>query len=147
MTQENTRRKCGHLFAAFAERSAAAAGSPIAFVLALAMLGVWAVLGPALDFSDVWQLVINTITTIITFLLVILLQNSQNRETRALQLKLDELIRATDGAHNSMLNLEKLSDETLTEICAQYEKLAEEARRYIVQEKNPPPGPTLIRQG
>jgi low affinity Fe/Cu permease len=120
-----------NLFTAFAEKSATAAGTPIAFMLALLSLLVWAGTGPIYGYSEVWQIVINTVTSIITFLLVFLIQNSQNRETRAVQLKLDEIIRATEGAHNAMLRLEKLSDEELEDTCKEYEALLEVARKRL----------------
>ena len=118
-------------FTRFAETAAIAAGSPLAFMLAFFSLFVWAATGPLFGYSETWQIVINTVTTIITFLLVFLIQNSQNRETRAVQLKLDEIIRATEGAHNAMLRLEKLSDEELQAKCEEYETLAEEAQKRL----------------
>lgn len=120
-----------NLFALFAEKSASAAGSPLAFILALLCLLIWAATGPLFGFSQIWQIVINTVTTIITFLLVFLIQSSQNRETRALQLKLDEIIRATNGAHNAMLRLEKFSEDELDAKCEEYEILAEQARERV----------------
>ena len=89
---------------------------------------VWAVTGPLFGFSDTWQLVINTGTTIVTFLMVFLIQNTQNRDTEAIQLKLDELIRATQGAHNALLDLEELEDDTLDAFRAKYQALAKAAR-------------------
>jgi low affinity Fe/Cu permease len=89
---------------------------------------MWAVTGPLFHFSDTWQLVINTSTTIVTFLMVFLIQNTQNRDTEAMQLKLDELIRATRGAHLALLNLEKLTDRDIADIRADYEQLARDAR-------------------
>jgi low affinity Fe/Cu permease len=127
--------RLNRVFVAWAERASSAAGSPVAFMLASSSVIVWAATGPMFDFSETWQIVINTATTIVTFLLVFLIQNSQNRETRALQLKLDELIRATSGAQNTMLNLEKLSDEELQTLCEQYEKLAQAARQEIERGK------------
>ena len=98
------------------------------FVLALSVLIVWAVTGPLFHFSDTWQLVINTSTTIITFLMVFLIQNTQNRDTEAIQIKLDELIRATQGAHNALLDLEELEAHELDLIRAGYVRLAQKAR-------------------
>jgi low affinity Fe/Cu permease len=89
---------------------------------------VWALTGPIFGFSDTWQLVINTGTTIVTFLMVFLIQNTQNRDSEALQLKLDELIRATNGAHNGLLDLEELTEDDLNRIKACYESLARKAR-------------------
>jgi low affinity Fe/Cu permease len=103
-------------------------GRPGTFVLALGVIAVWIVTGPVFGFSDTWQLVINTGTTIVTFLMVFLIQNTQNRDTAAIQLKLDELIRATKGAHNALLDLEELDDRMLETFRARYERLAREAR-------------------
>lgn len=101
-----------------------AAGSPAAFLLACLCIIVWAVLGPLFHFSDTWQLVINTATTIITFLMVFLIQNTQNRDTRALHLKLDELLRGVEGARTNLVNLESLSDEELDLLQREFERLA-----------------------
>ena len=98
------------------------------FFLAVATIVVWLVTGPLFDFSDTWQLVINTGTTIITFLMVFLIQNTQNRDTAAIQLKLDELIRATEGAHNALLDLEELDERQLEAFRRNYEALATAAR-------------------
>ncbi|KAF0173924.1 MAG: hypothetical protein FD162_1430 [Rhodobacteraceae bacterium] len=103
-------------------------GRPSTFALALAVIVVWIITGPLFGFSDTWQLVINTGTTIITFLMVFLIQNTQNRDTQAIQLKLDELIRATQGAHNALLDLEELDERTLEAFRRRYEALASEAR-------------------
>ena len=103
-------------------------GRPGMFALALAVIVVWIITGPLFGFSDTWQLVINTGTTIITFLMVFLIQNTQNRDTQAIQLKLDELIRATQGAHNALLDLEELDERTLEAFRRRYEALASEAR-------------------
>lgn len=114
-----------------AEKASRSAGSPAAFlVAALSVIG-WAMTGALFDFSETWQIGIHTYTSIITFLLVILIQNAQNRETRALQLKLDELIRATSGAHNIMLSVEKLSEEELDALWDEYKKLAHDARQRV----------------
>lgn len=108
-------------------------GRPIAFAIALAMIIVWLLTGPFFGFSDTWQLIINTSTTIITFLMVFLIQHSQNRDTQAIQIKLDELIRATQGAHVALLNLENLSEEELAEIRKDYGQLADLAREHLAQ--------------
>ncbi len=129
----------GKLFACFAEKASDAAGSPIAFTIAVLTLVVWAATGPMFDYSETWQIVINTVTTIITFLLVFLIQNSQNRETRALQLKLDELIFATQGAKNSLLGIEKLSAQELQELYKHYESLAQKTRDEIERSKQEKP--------
>ncbi|KRF02360.1 hypothetical protein ASG87_00060 [Frateuria sp. Soil773] len=117
-------------FRHFAEATARYAGRPTAFILAVALVVAWAVTGPLFGFGDTWQLVINTSTTIITFLMVFLIQSSQNRDTAALQIKLDELIR-TSQAHNVLLNLEELDDDDLDRIRRHYCKLAHSARESI----------------
>lgn len=99
-------------------------GKPGAFVLALGTVILWAVTGPMFHFSDTWQLVINTGTTIVTFLMVFLIQNAQNRDTQALQLKLDELIRATEAARNGLINLEEQSEKELNRVKSGFEKIA-----------------------
>lgn len=103
-------------------------GGPRAFVLALLIVVIWGLSGPLFDFNDTWQLVINTGTTIITFLMVFLIQNTQNRDTQAMQIKLDELIWATRDAHDSLLDLEELEPEDLERIRARYTDLAKQAR-------------------
>jgi low affinity Fe/Cu permease len=115
-------------FPSFARSMANASGKPATFVIALLVIIVWAVTGPIFGYSDTWQLVINTGTTIVTFMMVFIIQNTQNRDTQALQLKLDELIRVTKGAHNLMLDLEQLDDEHLERLRQVYEKLANKAR-------------------
>lgn len=100
-----------------------AVGSPWAFALALLSIVVWGVTGPAFHYSDTWQLVINTATTIVTFLMVFLIQNTQNRDTKAVHLKLDELLRALKGARTSLVNLESLSDEELDQLQKEFERL------------------------
>jgi low affinity Fe/Cu permease len=110
----------GDWFHKFSAAVARWMGTPWAFVVALAVIVIWAVLGPVFRYSDTWQLVINTSTTIVTFLMVFLIQNTQNRDSRATQLKLDELIRATAGARNHLINLEELSDEELNELHKQF---------------------------
>ncbi len=109
-----------------AERIAAIAGSPLAFSVALCLVVLWAVSGPLFGFSDTWQLVINTGTTIITFLMVFLIQNAQNRDSVAVQLKLDELIRSMRGARVGMINIDQLSDEDLQRLRAQFQALGDE---------------------
>ena len=105
------------------------AGRPAAFLAAAGIVLAWAVTGPLFGFSDTWQLVINTGTTVVTFLMVFLIQNTQNRDASAMQIKLDELIRAVRGAHNSLLDLEQLDDEELESIRRRYEQLARDARQ------------------
>jgi low affinity Fe/Cu permease len=115
-------------FHRFAKWTARAAGHPAAFGLAAFLIFVWVVTGPAFDFSDTWQLVVNTATTIITFLMVFLIQNTQNRDSEAMQLKLDELIRATEGAHNALLDLEEMTARDLDRVKTRYIELARTAR-------------------
>ena len=115
-------------FTNFAQATSRAAGRPVAFLLAVATIAVWLITGPLFHYSDTWQLVINTGTTIITFLMVFLIQNTQNRDSEALQIKLDELIRATEGAHNALLNLEDLEERELDKIRSNYRDLATQAR-------------------
>jgi low affinity Fe/Cu permease len=116
------------LYPMLAKNAARLAGRPAAFSLALLVLAAWLVSGPLFGFSDTWQLVINTGTTIVTFLMVFLIQNTQNRDTEALHIKLDELIRATQGAHNALLDLEELTQEELDEFRRRYLALAAAAR-------------------
>jgi low affinity Fe/Cu permease len=118
-------------FSNFASRASELSGRPGAFLLAVTSVLVWAVTGPMFHYSETWQMVINTGTTIVTFLLVFLIQNSQNRDTRAIQIKVDELIRATQGAHTSLLDLEKLTDEEISEMSLKYELIAEESRKRL----------------
>ena len=115
-------------FSRLAKATAHAAGRPWAFALAATVIVIWLVTGPLFHFSDTWQLVINTGTTIITFLMVFLIQNTQTRDAEAVQVKLDELLRATAGAHNALLDLEELEEADLTRIRASYERLAARAR-------------------
>ncbi len=119
------------VFPRFARWAAHAAGHSGTFGLALLIIVVWAITGPLFHFSDTWQLVINTGTTIVTFLMVFLIQNTQNRDTIALQLKIDELIRSIEGAHNVLLDLEELTEEELEEIRKRYAALALKARDEI----------------
>lgn len=116
-----------------AKRVSAWCGRPGTFVLALGVIAVWVVTGPVFGFSDTWQLVINTGTTIVTFLMVFLIQNTQNRDTAAIQLKLDELIRATLGAHNALLDLEEMDEKKLADFRNRYEGLARQAREKRAQ--------------
>ena len=115
-------------FTRFAKWTAHATGRPLTFFLAVAVIVVWAVTGPLFAFSDTWQLVINTGTTIVTFLMVFLIQNTQNRDAEATQVKLDEIMRAIGDAQNELLDLEELEEEDLDEIRKTYVTLAREAR-------------------
>jgi low affinity Fe/Cu permease len=111
------------MFGLCAHCVAVAVGSPWAFTLALVSVIAWALTGPVFHYSDTWQLVINTATTIVTFLMVFLIQNTQNRDTRAIQLKLDELLRAVRGARTSFVDLENLTDEELNSLQKQFERI------------------------
>jgi low affinity Fe/Cu permease len=121
-------------FTRFAARVAHEVGRPLVFTGACVMVVVWAAIGPFVGFSDAWQLTINTGTTIVTFLVVFLIQNTQNRDNAALQIKIDELLRATAEAHNSLLNLEELSDQEIERFRQGYIRLATLARRKGVPE-------------
>jgi low affinity Fe/Cu permease len=115
-------------FTRLAKAAARFTGRPLCFSLALLTVAAWAITGPLFGFSNTWQLVINTGTTIVTFLMVFLIQNTQNRDTEAMHLKLDELIRATRGAHNRMMDLEERGEEELDKLREQYEDIAKRAR-------------------
>jgi len=123
-------------FQRFARAAARAAGHPLGFVLAVITIIGWGITGPVFGFSDTWQLVINTATTIITFLMVFLLQNTQNRDSEAMHLKLDELIRATKAASNALLSIEDLSQDELDQVKSRYKDLAGKAHP-----QNPPRPP------
>jgi low affinity Fe/Cu permease len=118
-------------FSVLARRIATLSGRPAVFLLALAAVVLWGLSGPLFGFSNTWQLIINTTTTIITFLMVFVIQSTQNRDTEAMQLKLDELIRATQGAHNALLNLEEIDEEQFERYRSSYEKLAARAREKL----------------
>ena len=130
-------------FTRFAKWTARVTGRPSTFALAVTVIVVWAATGPLFRFSDTWQLVINTGTTIVTFLMVFLIQNTQNRDTEALQVKLDELIRVTKGAHLALLDLEELDDRQLDRVRDTYERLAAKARADIEQGKDDTGTPDL----
>ena len=119
------------MFARFAKWSSSAMGHPWAFVTAVTIILVWGVTGPIFGYSDTWQLVINTATTIVTFLMVFLIQNTQNRDNTAVQLKVDELIRSTKGAHTALLDLEELTEDDLNRFRLLYEKLAKAGRKKV----------------
>jgi len=113
----------GEFFRSFARRSSVFLGSPAAFVGAIAIVVGWAILGPMYHYSDTWQLVINTGTTIVTFLMVFLMQNTQNRDSKAIQLKLDELLRGVKGARTGLVKLETLTEEELVGLESEFEAL------------------------
>src|SRR5436305_667570 len=123
---ENTAR-CHEAFRKFAQCAASAVGSAQAFFISCVLLLVWAATGPAFHFSDTWQLIINTGTTIVTFLMVFLIQSTQNRDAKAMHLKLDELIRAIQGARNRLVDLEKLSDDELKKLEEQFTRVRNKA--------------------
>ncbi|PZR70552.1 MAG: hypothetical protein DLM73_17595 [Chthoniobacterales bacterium] len=116
-------------FHVFARKSSSVLGSAWAFIIAILIIFVWAITGPTFHFSDTWQLIINTGTTIVTFLMVFLIQNTQNRDAKAVHLKLDELIRAIKGARNDLVDLEKLSDDELKKLEEQFTRLRERAEK------------------
>ncbi|MBA4223461.1 MAG: low affinity iron permease family protein [Methylobacterium sp.] len=123
-------------FTRLSQATAHWAGKPQTFFIALAIIVVWAVSGPFFGFNDTWQLVINTSTTIVTFLMVFIIQNSQNRDTAAMQIKLDELINKLEGAREELLDLEELDEDKLEEMRAEFEELARKARE--LREKRAP---------
>ena len=123
------------VFTRFAKWASRAVGRPAAFTIAVAALVLWGASGPLFGFSDTWQLIINTGTTIVTFLMVFLIQNTQNRDAEAMHVKLDELIRSNKTAHNALLDLEDLEEEELDRIRADYERLAQQARGELKRRK------------
>lgn len=123
------------LFTKFARHAAMITGKPVTFLVAASVIVVWAICGPIFGFSDTWQLIINTSTTIVTFLMVFLIQNTQNRDTEALQIKLDEIIRANRQARNAVLDLEELDERELDSIRKEYLELAADARKHLEEKK------------
>ena len=126
-----TPAKSSSWFTRFSKVTAHVTGQPLSFVLALLVIVVWAITGPLFDWSDTWQLVVNTGTTIVTFLMVFLIQATQNRDAEAMHIKLDELLRISPGAHNVLLDLEELEESELDRLRAIYGRLAQEARRGV----------------
>lgn len=118
-------------FTRFSKRVAHVTGQPVSFGLAVLVILAWAITGPIFQWSDTWQLIVNTGTTIVTFLMVFLIQSTQNRDAEAVHIKLDELLRVTPGAHNVLLDLEEMEEADLARLRAAYQKLAEEARRGV----------------
>jgi low affinity Fe/Cu permease len=136
--QSKSAHSLSYLFGKFASHAAQWAGHPAAFTLAVLSLLIWGAFGPYLNYSEGWQLVVNTGTTICTFLMVFVIQNSQNRDALAAQIKLDEIIRAIEGARNTMIDLEELTDEELAVLHKKFSALADEARNGLagaVEEK------------
>lgn len=113
----------GDLFHKFASKTSYVTGTPWMFILAILVIGLWALTGPVFGFSDTWQLVINTGTTIVTFLMVFLIQNTQNRDSKAIQIKLDELLRGVKGARTGLVDIEDLSDKELDDLANQFKEL------------------------
>jgi low affinity Fe/Cu permease len=134
-------------FGRFARHVAGVAGNGATFGIAVMAVVLWLALGPVFGFSDSWQLVINTATTIVTFLMVFLIQNTQNRDTSAIQIKLDELIRAVRGARNEMIDLEALDPSSLESIRTAYERLAQQARAGATPDAGSPDRPAQELQG
>ena len=122
-----------HLFERVARGVSKVMGSAAAFAVAIGIVVLWAASGPLFGFSQTWQLVINTGTTIVTFLMVFLIQNTQNRDTEAIHLKLDEIIRATQGAHNALMDLEELEGDMLDSFRRKYQALASAARAQLIE--------------
>ena len=133
--------KSASVFTRFSKSASRLMGHPAAFIAALCVIVLWSVTGPLVGFSDTWQLVINTGTTIVTFLMVFLIQNSQNRDTAAIQLKLDELIRVIEKADNSLLDLEEMEEKDLERIRAGYEELAEAEKAVKANGRDSEPDP------
>ena len=119
------------LFRRFATKTSESVGTPAAFVIGLSLIVLWGVTGPLFGFSDSWQLVVNTATTIITFLMVFLIQATQNRDAKAIHLKLDELIRGVKGARTAMVALENSTDEELAQLQGEFDRLHERLRRQV----------------
>lgn len=125
------------LFRKLSQRISWLVGSPVAFMVALLLIVCWAITGPIFNFSDTWQLVINTGTTIVTFLMVFLIQNTQNRDARAVHLKLDELLKAARGARNSLVNVEEIPDDQLEVLHEEFRLIHEEYSRALdTRQKN-----------
>jgi low affinity Fe/Cu permease len=123
-------------YSRFSQWVSRASGKPGAFASVLVLTAIWALIGPIFGFSDTWQLVMNTISSIVTFLMVFVIQNTQNRQTEAMQIKLDELIRATEGAHNALLDLEEVEDDQLVDLRTRYATLARTARVEISRRRH-----------
>lgn len=132
-----------HPFNAFSKWTSYITGHPYTFVFALLIIATWALSGQYFEYSNTWQLVINTGTTIVTFLMVFLIQNTQNRESQAVQIKLDEIIRVDKEAHNALLDLEELTEKELLAIKSRYEKLAQEARKQLRKGKKDKGSPEI----
>src|SRR5438093_10006915 len=138
MVKEDPRnRDLSNEFQVFAAAASRVVGTKWAFAAAIALIVGWAISGPHFRYSDTWQLVVNTATTVVTFLIVFLIQNTQNREAKATQLKLDEIIRSINPAHNEMIDIEKLSDKELERLSTQYEQIRKECEARNSERKAP----------
>jgi low affinity Fe/Cu permease len=137
----------GERFATLAKATARKSGHPVTFCLAVLVIVAWAVTGPLFHYSDTWQLVINTGTTVVTFLMVFLIQNTQNRDSIAMQIKLDELLRAVKGAETAMADLEDLTEEELDAFRKHYAEIAEQARARMRQSGDLPFEPDARKPG
>ncbi len=126
MASQQQAPSAGKWFANFASKTAGWVGSPYVFLFAFLTIVAWVVSGPIFHYSDTWQLVINSWTNIVTFIMVFIIQNSQNRDSKAINLKLDELIRSLDKAHDEMIDIEKLSDKELGDLAERYERIKQE---------------------
>jgi low affinity Fe/Cu permease len=127
------------LFGRLARSTSSALGHPIAFALAVAIVVAWALTGPAFGYSETWQLIVNTGTTILTFLMLFLVQNTQNRDARAMHLKLDELLRALKGARNEMIDLENLTEVEIERYCGEFRGLHEKYDAELRRRRGPVP--------
>jgi low affinity Fe/Cu permease len=136
MHKPEPEKSVGSGFQSFATKTSYCVGSKWSFTLAILVIVLWAVSGPYFHYSDTWQLVVNTATTIITFLMVFLIQNTQNRDARAIHLKLDEVIRSTQRARNEMINIETLGDEELETMARTFDKIKNESRQKRVAKGN-----------
>ena len=143
-TEQATERKWNDRFRSLSTATSTWMGRPWAFLTAILIIVAWGITGPFFHFSDTWQLVINTGTTIITFLMVFLIQNTQNRDAKAIHLKLDELIHAVHGARNKLVNLESLSDEELAKLEAEFAKLGKRYGKLADQSEKTAEGPESI---
>jgi len=142
-----TPAKSSSWFTRFSKATAHVTGQPVSFVLALLVILVWVITGPLFDWSDTWQLVVNTGTTIVTFLMVFLIQATQNRDAEAMHIKLDELLPVTPGAHNVLLDLEELEESELDRLRAIYGRLAQEARRGVSEGRSDEGVPNIAELG
>ena len=123
------------LFRKFATKASQTAGSPLTFVVSVLLIIIWAFSGPIFNYSNTWQLTVNTLTTIVTFLMVFLIQNTQNRDTKAVHLKLDELIKGMKGARNELINIEEDTDDEIDQLQLEFEKLHQKYLQHLAKSK------------